>query len=110
MAGITIVANILDSLLFGHQNAGIFNSGILAFILFKGSLVSAIGPLGKLAAIILLVPALAVAFRRLHDTGKTAWWLLVYIIPFVGWAVGIYLMAQDSRAENQYGKNPKQIG
>ena len=110
LAGVTIVANILDSLLFGHQNPGLLTGGLVSFILFKGDLFNAIGPIGKLAALILIVPALTAAFRRMHDTGKSAWWLLVYIFPIIGWAFGIYFMSKDSDAENAYGKNPKQIG
>jgi uncharacterized membrane protein YhaH (DUF805 family) len=106
---ITITANVLDSMIFGHQNAGVFSSGIFAFAVFKASLFEALGPLGKLAAIILFVPTLAVAFRRLHDTGKSAWWLLIYIIPVIGWAIGVFFMVKDSDAENIYGPNPKQI-
>lgn len=106
---VTIIANVLDSMLFGHVNAGVFSSGIFAFALFKASLFDAIGPLGKIAALILLAPTLAVAFRRLHDAGKSAWWLLVYIIPIVGWIVGVILMSQESEEDNQFGPNPNQI-
>src|SRR5580692_10686324 len=40
--------------------------------------------LGAIYGLAILLPSLAVAFRRLHDTGKSAWWILIGIIPFVG--------------------------
>ena len=56
----------------------------------------------------LIVPSIAVAVRRLHDTDKSAWYLLIYLIPFVGWIVMIVFYATDStRGTNQYGVSPK---
>jgi uncharacterized membrane protein YhaH (DUF805 family) len=57
-----------------------------------------------------LLPGLAVAFRRLHDTGKTAWWLLIGIIPFVGGIVLLVFMClEGTQGDNQYGPDPKRI-
>lgn len=53
------------------------------------------------------LPGLAVAVRRLHDTGRSGWWLLVGIIPFLGSVVLLVFMCLDSAAENKYGPNPK---
>lgn len=53
------------------------------------------------------LPGLAVAVRRLHDTGRSGWWLLIGIIPFLGSLVLLVFMCLDSEAENQYGPNPK---
>lgn len=53
------------------------------------------------------LPGLAVAVRRLHDTGRSGWWLLIGIIPFVGSLVLLVFMCLDSEAENEYGPNPK---
>ena len=59
----------------------------------------------------LIVPSIAVAVRRLHDTDKSAWYLLIYLIPFVGWIVMIVFYATDStRGTNQYGVSPKYPG
>ena len=60
-----------------------------------------------IVALALLVPSIAVAVRRLHDTDKSAWFLLIYLIPFVGWIVMIVFYATDStRGTNQYGVSP----
>jgi len=67
------------------------------------------GILGLLLAVGLLVPSIAVAVRRLHDIGKSGWWLLLGLVPVVGVLVLIYLYAQDSqKGENAYGRNPKE--
>ena len=35
----------------------------------------------------LIVPGLAVAIRRMHDTSRSGWWLLIVLVPFVGWII-----------------------
>lgn len=55
-----------------------------------------------------LLPSLAVAVRRLHDTGRTGWWLLVGLVPLIGGIVLLIFFVSDSVAgENQFGPNPK---
>jgi uncharacterized membrane protein YhaH (DUF805 family) len=56
----------------------------------------------------ILLPALAVAVRRLHDIGRSGWWLLIGIIPLVGTIILLILMCQDSQVQhNKYGLYPK---
>ena len=65
--------------------------------------------IGVIYSLLLLLPGLAAAARRLHDTGKSAWWLLIGLIPLLGAIVLIVFMVQDSEAgDNAYGPNPKQ--
>lgn len=55
-----------------------------------------------------LIPSIAVGIRRLHDTGRTGWWILIGLVPVVGWIVLIIFMVLDSDAgTNQYGPSPK---
>ena len=55
-----------------------------------------------------LLPSLAVGIRRLHDTGRSGWWLLVALVPLLGAIVLLIWMIQDSQpGDNQYGANPK---
>ncbi len=56
-----------------------------------------------------LIPGLAVAVRRLHDTGKSGWMLLVALIPLVGaiWLL-VLMVTEGTPGENQYGSNPKE--
>ena len=63
--------------------------------------------LGMLANLALLLPSLAVGARRLHDMGKSGWFQLVWLIPFIGWAIMIYWLVQPSVAGgNEYGEGP----
>ena len=63
-----------------------------------------------LYALAVITPNIALAVRRLHDTNRSGWWLLVGLIPVVGWIILIVFMARDThRAENRYGPNPKEI-
>ena len=55
-----------------------------------------------------IVPALAVLVRRLHDTGRSAWWLLIGVVPFVGTIVLFVFTVLDSTLEgNKFGIWPK---
>ncbi len=63
-----------------------------------------------LASLALFLPSLAVAIRRLHDTSRSGWWVLIGLIPIVGWIVLIVFYVQDSHPDNQYGPSPKYAG
>ncbi len=58
--------------------------------------------------IALFIPSLAVTVRRLHDTDKSGWWLLIYLVPFIGGLVILAFMLIDSDpGTNRFGPNPK---
>ena len=68
----------------------------------------AIGLFDGLYSLAVLIPSFAVTVRRLHDTGRSGWWLLIGIIPLLGAIVVIVWLAQDSNPGiNKYGPNPK---
>ena len=55
----------------------------------------------------LLLPSLGVGVRRLHDIGKSGWWLLIGLIPLVGAIILIVWFCTDSqRTPNEYGPVP----
>jgi uncharacterized membrane protein YhaH (DUF805 family) len=55
-----------------------------------------------------IIPGLAVAVRRLHDTGKSGWWLFIELVPVAGVIVLVVFTATDSTpGPNQYGPSPK---
>lgn len=57
--------------------------------------------------LVVLIPSIAVGVRRLHDTNRSGWWMLLALVPIAN-LVLIYFMICDSQAgANQYGENPK---
>lgn len=84
---------------------------IISFVLgFIEGLVGGPGVLGAIYALAVLIPGIAVAVRRLHDTGRSGWWLLIALVPIVGFIVLLVFMVQDGTpGPNQYGPNPKQV-
>jgi uncharacterized membrane protein YhaH (DUF805 family) len=64
--------------------------------------------LSLLASLALLIPTVAVSVRRLHDTGRSGWFLLIYLIPFVGVIIVIVWLATEGEpGSNLYGESPK---
>ncbi|MAK63372.1 MAG: hypothetical protein CMF75_01300 [Maricaulis sp.] len=63
---------------------------------------------GGLIALGTFLPSIAVAVRRLHDTGRSGFWLFLGLIPLVGFIVLIIFYIGESEAgSNKYGPNPK---
>jgi len=60
-----------------------------------------------LSWIALIIPALAAAVRRLHDSNKSGWWLLIQLVPFGGIVLLVFLLIEGDRGPNQYGWPPK---
>jgi uncharacterized membrane protein YhaH (DUF805 family) len=67
------------------------------------------GPIiSELYGLAVLLPSIGVAIRRLHDTNRTGWWILVALIPLVGWIWIIVLLAlAGDTGPNQYGPPPE---
>ena len=79
---VSIVANIIDSAI---------DAPVLSTIVGAG----------------LLLPGLSKAIRRLHDTGRTGWWILIGLIPLIGFIVLlIFYLEKSEPTENQYGPPP----
>ncbi|WP_266160814.1 DUF805 domain-containing protein [Dyella silvatica] len=62
----------------------------------------------NLYSLAVLVPSIAVGVRRMHDIGKSGWWLLIALIPLIGaiWAI-VLLATEGNKGSNQYGADPK---
>ncbi len=87
-----IVAMILDNVL------GIAMEGI------------GYGPIYGLYVLAMLIPSIAVGVRRLHDVGKSGWFMFIALIPIVGAIWLLILVCTDGIAgSNEYGANPKEI-
>lgn len=67
------------------------------------------GLLGGVYTLAILLPSIAVAVRRLHDTGRSGWWLLIALVPLIGAIVLLVFTVQDSNpGQNEFGANPKE--
>ncbi|NMF58125.1 DUF805 domain-containing protein [Pseudanabaena yagii] len=87
-----VLFNFLIALVLG------FIDGLLHLTVAGG-----LGVLGSLYSLAVLVPGIAAGIRRLHDTGRSGWWLLIGFIPFVGVIILIVFLASESQPEpNQY--------
>jgi uncharacterized membrane protein YhaH (DUF805 family) len=64
--------------------------------------------ISSIYSLAVVLPALAVGVRRLHDIGKSGWWLFISLIPLVGslWLL-VYAVTDSQPGDNQYGPNPK---
>ena len=55
-------------------------------------------------ALALFLPTLAVTFRRLHDSDKRGWWVLIQLIPIVGTIIMlIFLVSKGTPGDNRFG-------
>jgi uncharacterized membrane protein YhaH (DUF805 family) len=69
-----------------------------------------VGILGLIYSLTVLLPNLAVSVRRLHDTGRSGWWLLIGLIPLIGTIVLIVFFATEGELQpNAYGPDPKAV-
>jgi uncharacterized membrane protein YhaH (DUF805 family) len=85
IVAVSIVLSVIDGIIFGFETTDL----------------AIIGPLFSLAT---FIPSLGVAFRRMHDTGRSAWWLLIALIPLVGTIILIVWFAKrGDEHDNQYG-------
>ena len=65
------------------------------------------GVINWLAALALLLPNISVSIRRLHDTDHSGWWILIGLIPIIGFIVLLVFYLRDSDpGENKYGPPP----
>jgi uncharacterized membrane protein YhaH (DUF805 family) len=68
------------------------------------------GILTGIYVLAVFIPSIAVAIRRLHDTGRSGWWILIAFVPLVGGLILLVFMLLDSTpGDNQYGPNPKGV-
>ena len=87
-----------------------FVVGFIGGFLASVTGVDAFAFLGAIYNLAVLIPSFAVFCRRMHDTGRSGWWWLIGLIPFVGGIVLLVFCCLDSQpGENQYGPNPKGI-
>ena len=82
---VQIVANVVDSAILGGA-----------------------GVLSAIASLALLLPGLAVSARRLHDGGRSGWWLLIGLVPLVGVILLIiWYVGRGEDGPNRFGPDPR---
>ncbi|WP_068546438.1 DUF805 domain-containing protein [Thalassotalea crassostreae] len=71
---------------------------------------SGVGMLSGFYTLAIIIPSIAVAVRRLHDTERTGWWLLLLLIPLIGPLVILFFMVSNGNSgANEYGDDPKEL-
>ena len=83
--GVTILAMIVDSIIFSSET-GLFYA---------------------IVALGLFLPSLAVTARRLHDTGRSGWWILISLIPLIGIVLIVFLVIDTKPEANRWGPPAK---
>lgn len=72
---------------------------------------SGIGLFSGFYSVVVFIPNIAVSIRRLHDTNRTGWWILVNFIPLIGLLILLVFFVLDSTpGDNRFGPNPKSVG
>lgn len=67
-----------------------------------------VGILTLIFSLLILVPSISVTIRRLHDIGRSGWWILLNFIPVIGTIIVFVMTVLDSQpSANKYGANPK---
>jgi uncharacterized membrane protein YhaH (DUF805 family) len=78
-------------------------------IIGKFDMKSGVGPISGIFYLVTFLPSLGAAIRRLHDTNRRGWWVLVLVVPLIGLIVYIVLLARaGDRNANDYGPVPPQ--
>jgi len=63
--------------------------------------------LSTIYSLAVLLPSLAVGVRRLHDTNRSGWFMLLCLIPLVGLVLIYFLALEGEKQENAFGPDPK---
>ena len=94
---------IITNVAVGAIDLVLMNGDVDRFIANGGG-----GIVGLVWIFVTIVPALAVLVRRLHDTGKSGWWVLMGFVPFAGAIVLFVFTVLDSTpGENKHGLSRK---
>lgn len=80
---VSLALGVLDAIIFGTSSAGI---------------------LGGLWALATIIPSFALSARRLHDIDKSGWWILLSLIPIIGWIILlVWYCRQPDTHPNRFG-------
>ncbi len=77
-----------------------------SFIYGSGSGYIFVSVIYGIFSLVSILPSLALMVRRLHDIGKSGWWILIGLVPFIGGIVLLIFSLMESTGDNEYGPNP----
>lgn len=81
---------------------------VIAIVLYVIGLAMGSLVLYYIYGVAVLVPGLAIMARRLHDTNRSGWWILIALVPLVGAIVLlVFACLEGDRGPNQHGPDPK---
>jgi|SRR6185312_4855399 uncharacterized membrane protein YhaH (DUF805 family) len=94
---ISVIASVLDAVLGLPQ---------------MGTGPSARGPISGIVSLIMIYPSIALSAKRWHDRDKSAWWILINIIPIIGWLWSLIETGflRGTPGPNRYGPDPLEAG
>lgn len=83
--------------------------GVLDIVAGTYSVEYETGFFSALYSLLVLIPSIAVSVRRLHDTNRSGWWVVISLIPIIGVLVLFVFTCLDSQpGTNRFGANPKE--
>lgn len=98
---VSAILGVIDGALFGYTFTSDASDGAVSFNL------ETVGILTGLWSLATFIPSLAVSVRRLHDTGRSGWWLLIGLVPLIGIILLIVWFATKGEpATNAHGPDP----
>ena len=100
-----IVLGLIDSMIFPPTEVMNMASSMQDGMSFSFSYQPQ--PITAIFLLAMLLPNIGVGVRRLHDTGRSGWWLLIGLIPLIGLIVLIVFFASaGNNGDNEYGPDP----
>ena len=101
-------ARRLEYWMFQLINLLVTSALVVADVVMGMANAAGVGFFAGIYALAVFIPELAVCVRRLHDTGRSAWWLLLVFLPLLGALVlFIFMLMDGQRGENRFGPAPK---
>ena len=80
---------------------------VISFVLkFVDSMIFGMSILSLIFALATVVPTVSAGVRRLHDTNRSGWWMLIVLIPVVGLVILYFLCQPGTQGQNQFGSEP----
>jgi uncharacterized membrane protein YhaH (DUF805 family) len=80
-------------------------AAVMAFV--SGTLATIFGLLIIVYSLGVLLPSIAVAIRRMHDTDRSGWWLLLGLVPLLGIVILVFACLPGTVGDNRFGPDPK---